>query len=226
MSRLPILLLAALVAVACSRQEEVPEARDPEPPKVEAVAVRWEDRKDDGTGVLFVTLTDNSDHKVSEDALNHWISADRQSVFYTVRHGKSGYEREGEALYEFVVATQESRMLFEHDLMIFAVYEAKSKSGRRALIVDMGDGGRGAPDLAIVDPERGRVYTAELARFKPDPHTPVQGPSVTIERFTGEAIDSHDFGQWPVDRTETIELDTVLANEASRETPNPIPEGQ
>jgi len=194
----------------------------PQPPAASAATisgVRWDARKDDGTGTLYVQTTDGKEHLVEAGAIDSWFSQDRRSLYYAYRHEKSGYEREGMGVKRFSSASGKSSLVFDHDLIVVFVREVTTKKGRIAIVVEMIDGGRGAPELAVADAERGRVFAAEKAR--------VMGTAngdLTIGYLTDEQIDDSEFGQWPApNKTEVLDLDGLLGREASRMTPNPLP---
>jgi hypothetical protein len=219
MRRTLAFLLLALAG--CGEGPSAPaSSKDPEPePAVTAVGVRWEDRKPDGTGRLVVLRSDGSEATVATDAIDSWFSNDKRALYYSYRHLKSGYEREGMGLKRYLAATGESEVVFEHDKMVLLVREVASASGKPALIVDTIDGGRGAPEVVVADPERGRVHVIAHARSLASPDV------VRIAHYTDAQIDEAEGYNFPEpDRTEDLDLDPLLNGAATRETPNPLPE--
>ncbi len=217
------LTLSTCLLCGCAKDKEGPSATNGEPkpnkPAATITGIRWDERKDDGTGTLYVLLTDSSERLVESGAINSWFSNDRMTLYYSYRHGKSGYEREGEGIKRFTLSNGKSEVVFDHDLMVLSVLEAESAKGRIALIVDTIDGGRGAPEAVVADPDRGRVLDLSMAQFQK-----IENGVLTLGIYTDEQIDNSEFGQWPKpERTQTFDLDELLGREASRDTPNPLP---
>jgi hypothetical protein len=213
------------VCPGCKDSKDAPLSKggsDTEPSVASGVTIsgtRWDARKDDGTGTLYAQTTDGKEHLVEVGAIDSWFSQDRRTLYYTYRHEKSGYEREGMGVKRFQTESGKSSLIFDHDLIIVFVREATTKKGRTAIVVEMIDGGRGAPELVVADPERGRVYIAERARVMGTD----QG-QLKVGYLTDAQIDGSEFGQWPApSKTEVMDLDALLDREASRLTPNPLP---
>ena len=199
------------------------ESKEGPTPAVESGAtisgVRWEARKDDGSGTLYVQTSDGKELLVGEGAIDSWFSQDRRTLYHAYRHGKSGYEREGMGLKRFSPDTGASDLVFDHDLNIVSVREVTTKKGRTAIIVEMTDGGRGAPEFAVADPERGRVFTAEKSVV-----ISAEDGVLVFGQLTDEQIDESESGNRPApSKSEELDLDELLGREATRETPNPIP---
>ena len=187
---------------------------------VTITGIRWEDSKNDGTRTLYAQTSDEKEHLVEVGALEHWLGNDRETVYYTVRHEKSGYQREGQAVRRFRLSTMRSDTVFEHDLMVLVVREVESASGKVALVVDMINSGLNAPEIAVADPGRGRVLALKLGRFVSS-----AGGKLTLGMLTKSQIAGVPFGQWPAPtKMETYDIDELLSREASRETPNPLPQ--
>jgi hypothetical protein len=212
------LLLLLVLLPGCTKKEAAP----PEPvaKPVTVTGVRWDARLPDGTGTLYVQTSDGGERKVSDAAIDSWFSGDRKALYYSYRHGLSGYEREGMGIKRYLIADGESETVFDHDLMVMFLREAKSKSGKTVLLVDLIDGGRGAPEVVVADPDRGRVFVAEHSRVLAS-----EGGTLTIGRYSDKQLDEMDFGSFPKpDREESFDLDELLSREASRDTPNPLPD--
>lgn len=185
------------------------------------VGARIVDQDYSGVGTLFVTAGDE-DVMVTEDVLEFWLLDGGRTVYYNYRHHKSGFEAEGHGLMRYDVASGGRSLVFEDDLMIVEVREAKSASGRTVLIVEMEDGGLGAPVVAVVDPERGRVFRQELSAV-----VEVLDGKLTVGSYSMETIAGLDGPGLPdPESTAVYDLDELLDREADRDILLPWPFGE
>ncbi|HUG12455.1 MAG TPA: hypothetical protein VMM36_15665, partial [Opitutaceae bacterium] len=87
------LTLSTCLLCGCAKDEEGSSGKNGKPtpsePTTTISSVRWDERKDDGTGRLHVLLTDGSERVVESGAINSWFSNDRMTLYYSYRHGKS-----------------------------------------------------------------------------------------------------------------------------------------
>ena len=170
---------------------------------------------------MFVTAGDE-DVMVTEDVLEFWLLDGGRTVYYNYRHHKSGFEAEGHGLMRYDVASGGRSLVFEDDLMIVEVREAKSASGRTVLIVEMEDGGLGAPVVAVVDPERGRVFRQELSAV-----VEVLDGKLTVGSYSMETIAGLDGPGLPdPESTSVYDLDELLDREADKDILFPWPFGE
>jgi len=106
--------------------------------------------------------------------------------------------------------------------MIVEVREAKSASGRTTLIVEMEDGGLGAPVVAVVDPERGRVLRQQLSAV-----VEVLDGKLTVGSYSMETIAGLDGPGLPdPESTSVYDLDELLDREADKDILLPWPFGE
>jgi len=170
-----------------------------------AVTARVE-RGPTGFGPVVVTA-DGQTRRLNVRASGVWVTDGGKVVLYAVAGGAGGFEGEGQALYRYDPATGQSRRIFAERYLIRDVREARSRSGARALLVRMTDGGLGAPHAAVAHPERGLVWRASFARLG----APVGG-TVRAEHLPRAETD--DWAAVKPLRTETLDLDRLLAGPA------------
>ncbi len=216
MNRALVLVLCLVIGAGCSETKEgAPDkvgSAEQKKPSVTISGIRWDERKPDGTGSLFVQTTDGKEQLVEKGATKHWFSNDRMTLYYSYLVDASG----GEGIKRYKIETGESDLIFVHDLEVMALIDAPTKSGRTALIVNMIDLDGGTPQAVVADPERGRVHIEKLAQFYA-----LEGGMLTLGIYTEKQIASSAFGQWPKpDHTGTYDLDDLLAREASRDAPS------
>jgi hypothetical protein len=107
-----------------------------------------------------------SEIKIADVVLKAWIIESGRQIVYSGRDGAGGYENEGQSLHLYDTLTGKQRKILSEYFVITAIEEVKTKSGKTALLVRMTDGGLGGSHLAIVDPKRGRVFSADGARVE------------------------------------------------------------
>jgi len=115
-------------------------------------------------GALFVSL-DGSESRVADKALNAWVIDNGRQIVYSGEDGAGGYENEGQSLRLYDPVTGQTRKILSEYFAIERVEELKTDNGKRALLVEMLDGGLGASHLAVVDPARGEVLAVRKARL-------------------------------------------------------------
>ena len=108
---------------------------------------------------LYATIG-RTEKKIADVALMAWMIEGGRKVLYSGRDGAGGYENEGQSLHLYEVSTGKRRKILSEYFAITGVEEVKASSGKTALLVKMIDGGLGASHLAVVDPERGEVFSA------------------------------------------------------------------
>jgi len=145
--------------------------------------------------------------EVARHAVKAWLIDGGQRVVYSGTDGAGGYENEGQSLRVYDVVTHERKKIFAARFPIDSVEERRSSHEKRALLVRMTDGGQGASHIAVVDPERGEVFSADSARF-------LKGADgrIVIGYFGDDDWDKLREGvKVAPQRTEELDLDALLA---------------
>ena len=107
-----------------------------------------------------VTIGESSKFQSNEPIVV--VSQNQQKVFYTTASEGYGYENEGEGIQAYDTHTGKTSTILKEYFMIDDVKEVKH-GDRSFLLVGMSDGGEGASHCAIVDVERGEVYSQDHA---------------------------------------------------------------
>jgi hypothetical protein len=115
------------------------------------------------TGAVVATIN-GTQRTIAPNAWNAWLIEGGRAVVYSGTDGAGGYEDEGQSLWRYNVAAGTRTKLVTEVFAITRVSEVFSRTGRRALLVRMADGGLGAPHLAVVHPTRGQVWRERIAR--------------------------------------------------------------
>jgi len=115
-------------------------------------------------GPLFVT-TGGKEKKIANEAQQAWIINNGSQVVYSSSDGAGGFENEGQSLYLYDVRTGTRKRILSEYFAVDQVEEVVTSTKKRALIVDMVDGGLGASYVAVVDPRRGEVFFRRHARI-------------------------------------------------------------
>jgi hypothetical protein len=115
-------------------------------------------------GPLYATIG-QKETKISNAAAKAWLLFGGRTVAYSAGNGAGGFENEGQALYFYDASSGRKTKILSESFEITAVSEAKSASGKTALLVSMEDGGLGASHIAVVDPSRGKVFHEDGAKF-------------------------------------------------------------
>jgi hypothetical protein len=115
-------------------------------------------------GPLFVTI-DGTEKKVAEQAQQAWILSGGRYVVYSSSDGAGGYENEGQSLHLYDVRTGKQKRIMSEYFMVEKVTEVVTSRKKRALLVELEDGGLGASYVAVVDPLRGEVFFRRWARI-------------------------------------------------------------
>jgi hypothetical protein len=121
-------------------------------------------------GRLFITVG-GREKKIAEKALKAWIIDGGKAVVFSATDGAGGFEREGQSLRIYEVATGKTRKILSQYYMVDALAEVKLGTGENALLVRMSDGGLGGSYFSVVDPKRGEVFFrrwAELSAINGD----------------------------------------------------------
>ena len=114
-------------------------------------------------GPLFVTI-DGTEKKITEQAQQAWILSGGRYVVYSSSDGAGGYENEGQSLHLYDVRTGKSKRIMSEYFMVEKVTKVVTSKKKRALLVELEDGGLGASYVAVVDPLRGEVFFRRWAR--------------------------------------------------------------
>lgn len=114
-------------------------------------------------GDVYVTI-DGVEKKIA-DGVDSWVIQRGRQVVYSGRDGSGGFENEGMSLHIYDARTGRQRKIMSEYFMVEKVQEAVTRSGRSALLVELGDGALGASYFAVVDPARGEVFFRRWARL-------------------------------------------------------------
>lgn len=162
-----------------------------------------------GPGIVYA-IVDGRKKVLADDGWGVWIVDGGRYVAFSGADGAGGYENEGQSLRVYDTATGrlvlDGAPVLSEYYMIDRVTSAKADDGRTALVVEMGDGGLGAPHLGIVDPRRGEVFRARIAR-------PIDttGGAVTVGYYEpGQIEDNLDLADVTPIRTERFDLGELL----------------
>ena len=151
---------------AASQLGEVLQQVNP-PKRATGVLVQRPDGMEWGRGIVYA-IVDGKKEKVSIDGYGAWLFGDGRYVAISGADGAGGYENEGQSLRIYDVEAgaflNGGEPVMREYVMIDDVRAVTAEDGRTALLVEMGDGGLGAPHLAVVNPERGQVFKANIAR--------------------------------------------------------------
>lgn len=115
-------------------------------------------------GPLYVTIN-GKERKIADVAIDAWVINGGRQVVYSGRDGAGGFEDEGQSLHVYDALSAKTRKVMSEYVAVDEVTEAKTASGKIALLVKMSDGGLGANYLAIVDPTRGEVFFRRWVRL-------------------------------------------------------------
>ena len=115
-------------------------------------------------GSVYVTIA-GQEKKIAESALEAWVIRGGRQVVYSGLDGSGGFEDEGQSLRVYDARTGRTRKVMSEYVAVDKVTEVTTSSGKTALVVEMSDGGLGASYLAVVDPDRGQVYSRDYVRL-------------------------------------------------------------
>lgn len=115
-------------------------------------------------GPLFVTIG-RSEKRITDQAQQAWIINSGRQVVYSSSDGAGGFENEGQSLHLYDVDTGKQTRIMSEYFVIDKVKEVVTSKKKRALLVEMADGGLGASYVAVVDPWRGEVFFRHGARI-------------------------------------------------------------
>ena len=108
-------------------------------------------------GPLFVTIA-GKEKKITDQAQQAWIINGGRHVVYSSSEGAGGFENEGQSLHLYDVGTGNHKQIMSEYFIVDKVKEVVTSRKKRALLVEMADGGLGASYTAVVDPFRGEVF--------------------------------------------------------------------
>lgn len=206
LSRLAALALALVAATFCAPDVRAA-ARKASAPQTVATDARVDKTDQQVEGPLYATIGGRR-RKLADRAIMAWLFDGGRKIVYSTPDGAGGFENEGNGLYVYDVRTERRRKVMSEYFMVTDVSEARTRSGRTALLVTMADGGLGASYFAVVDPQRGEVFFRRWARLMGR-----SGDQITLG-FWREA----DWGDSATDgaprrrpyRTERLNLNAVL----------------
>lgn len=115
-------------------------------------------------GSLFAT-SGGKEKKIADEAQQAWIINGGWQVVYSASDGAGGFENEGQSLYLYDVRTGTRKRILSEYFAVDQIEEVTTSTKKRALLVDMVDGGLGASYVAVVDPRRGEVFFRRHARI-------------------------------------------------------------
>lgn len=162
-----------------------------------------------------IAMIDGQECRIADNAWNAWLIRGGQSVVYSGTDGAGGFEDEGQSLWRYDVATGRYGKLMTEFFSVEKVVEARSASGKLALLVTMADGGLGAPHVAVVDPDRGQVWRQRVARI-----VGIRNGRIAVAVFDPDTIGQPK----PVIRRMLYhDLDRLLSRQASPDWPVGVP---
>jgi hypothetical protein len=169
-----------------------------------ATAVRVQ-AADGRPGPLYATI-DGREVRIARAAFAAWRLRGGREIAFSGSDGAGGYENEGQSLRLHDVRAKTTRKVLAARYVIDAVSEATTRTGRRALVVEMRDGGLGATHVAVVDPTRGAVFSLVQARILER-----RGDILVVGRYHEEDWERMANGT-PVTpaRTERYDLDRIM----------------
>jgi hypothetical protein len=115
-------------------------------------------------GPLFITIA-GSEKKIADNAQQAWLINGGRHVVYSSSDGAGGFENEGQSLHLYDVGSGTHKRIMSEYFMVDKVEEVVTSRKKRALLVEMVDGGLGASYVAVVDPWRGEVFFRRGARI-------------------------------------------------------------
>ncbi len=149
------LLVVISVATACAAPAGTARAV--------ATSVRVEaDRRH--PGALYARI-DGREVQIASAVFAAWLLDGGREVAYSASDGAGGYENEGQSLRIYDVQVKERRKVLAARYVIDGVTDVRTRSGKRALLVEMSDGGLGASHLAIVEPRQGEVFSRSQVKL-------------------------------------------------------------
>ncbi len=116
------------------------------------------------TGPVYVTVA-GEEKKIAESALEAWVIRGGRQVIYSGTDGSGGFEDEGQSLRVYDARTGKTRKIMSEYVMVDKITEVTTSRGKTALVVELSDGGLGASYLAVVDPDRGEVFSRDWVKL-------------------------------------------------------------
>jgi hypothetical protein len=168
------LVSAALLIIAAAPAHAAPQAV--------ATDVKVETEGGGFIGTLYATVGGRR-RKIADRAIEAWRIDGGRKIAYSSPDGAGGFENEGHALYVYDVRSARRRKVMSEYFAVTELKEARTRRGRTALLVTMGDGGLGASYFAVVDPTRGEVFFRRWARL-----TGQTGDQISVGIWTDESV--------------------------------------
>src|SRR5215510_355831 len=100
-------------------------------------------------GPLFVTIA-GPEKKITDQAQEAWVINGGRHVAYSSSEGAGGFENEGQSLHLYEVDSGKHKQIMSEYFMVDTVNEVVTSKKKRALVVEMLDGGLGASYIAVV----------------------------------------------------------------------------
>lgn len=160
-------------------------------------------------GDVYATINGKA-RKVASNASGAWLAQGGRIVLYSGQDGAGGFENEGQSIWSVDLQTGRRRKLMAEDTMVTRVREARSRRGRTAYLVELEDGGLGAPHVAVLHPQRGQVYRRGGARF-----AGVTGGTLRIADYRWKALEEN-VGKAKPYRYLRYDLDALLVRPTIR----------
>ncbi len=156
---LKLILALAFVLITASAAEAQRQGQWPRITKA-----RVEKEGEAFIGSVYVTVA-GQEKKIAERALEVWVIRGGRQVVYSGTDGSGGFEDEGQSLRVYDARTGKTRKVMSEYVAVDKVTEVTTSRGKTALVVELSDGGLGASYLAVVDPDRGQVFSRNWVRL-------------------------------------------------------------
>jgi hypothetical protein len=164
------LIIAVVVLLTVSSLDAAAQTTQSSGPRATKVRIEMQEIY----GPLFVTIA-GAEKKITDQAQQAWIINGGRHVVYSSSDGAGGFENEGQSLHLYDVHTGKRQRIMSEYYVVENVEEIVTSKRKRALLVEMADGGLGASYIAVVDPARGEVFFRGSARI-----TAHQGDSLVL----------------------------------------------
>lgn len=121
-------------------------------------------RLDRPGGILYAKIG-GTDKKVADSAQKAWVISEGRTVAYSAADGAGGNDNEGQSLYLYDIQTGQNRKVMAEYFMVDEVREARTSTGKQALLALMSDTSLDAYHVAVIDPGRGEVFCEDGAKI-------------------------------------------------------------
>ncbi len=113
-------------------------------------------------GPLFVTI-DGKERKIAKEAVEAWIIEGGRRLAYTTAEGAGGMGAGG-TLMLFDAQTNQHKKLATSEDDLVDLKEARSGDGKTVLILETSGAENCAPEIMMIDPSRGEVFSESPAQ--------------------------------------------------------------